>query len=90
MQADVEWIFPIPPNRDRYGSSFLQCPVNFKMFILFRDVFFDVPDRQSKGQKKTWFWFWYDHTGSGCPSLQRALSRKYHYFSNVTSQATWI
>ena len=57
MQADVEWIFPILLNWNSYCSSFLQCPVTFKMFILFRDVFFDMPDRQSKGQKKTWFGF---------------------------------
>ena len=57
MQADVEWIFPILLNRDRYGSSFLQCPVNFKMFILFSDVFFDMPDRPRKGQKKLGFGF---------------------------------
>ena len=39
MQADVEWIFPILLNRDRYGSSFLQCPVNCKMFITFSGMF---------------------------------------------------
>ena len=27
-------------------TEFLTCPVNFKLIILFRDHFFDMPDRQ--------------------------------------------
>ena len=27
-------------------AEFLTCPVNLKMFILFRDHFFGMPDRQ--------------------------------------------
>ena len=49
-------------------AEFLTCPVYLKIFkILFRDHFFDMPNRQRVKARKTWFWFWYDHIRSGCP-----------------------
>ena len=129
MHAGAEWIFPqyflVGTDMVHHCiAEFLTCPVNFKMFILFRDHFFDMPDRQRvKARRKllpgTWshLWFagvrqcppwcsivgatvtvhqffcilhWYDHIKSGCPSLQRGLSREDDYFTNATSQATWF
>ena len=39
-------------------AEFLTCPVNFKMFILFRNHFFDMPNRQRvKARRKLGFNF---------------------------------
>ena len=51
MQAGAEWIFPqyflVGTDMVHHCiAEFLICPVNFKMLILFRDHFFDIPDRQ--------------------------------------------
>ena len=129
MQAGAEWIFPqyflVGTDMVHHCiAEFLICPVNFKMLILFRDHFFDIPDRQrvkarrkllpapgltsglqgsrecppccsivgATGTVHQFFCIlhWYDHIKSGCPSLQRELSREDDYFTNATSQATWF
>ena len=63
MQADAEWIFPQyflvgTAMLHHCTAEFLTCPVNFKMFILFRGHFFDMPDRQRvKARRKLGFGF---------------------------------
>ena len=96
MQADAEWIFPQyflvgTAMLHHCIAEFLTCPVNFKNVYSFQGSFlWHARSTESKGQKKTWFWFWYDHIRYGCPSLQRGLSFEDNYFTYVTSQATWF
>ena len=63
MQADAEWFFPIFLSQDKYGPSLYSRIPNMssllKTFkILFRDHFFDMPNRQRvKARRKLGFCF---------------------------------
>ena len=70
-------------------AEFLTCPVYFKMLILFRGHFFDMPNRlRVKARRKLGFGFGMITSDLDASSLQRGISRQDNYFINVTRQKT--
>ena len=72
-------------------AEFLTRSVNFKMFILFRDHFFDMPDRQRvKARRKLGFGFGMITSDLNAPPFKADSAVMMIFVTNTTSQATWI